>query len=192
MKAIAIFSNHIRGSIEFEQSDPKSPLIITFNLSGFKPFSVHAIHIHEFGDFSEGCKSLGSHFNPTNERHSHSEMGHAGDLINNFTTNRFGQFFYRYSTFRLSLTGPLSVLGRSVVIHKFPDDLGLQGITMGSSFLPYEALTTDELKYITKTLGYHDIPHDRNSMLSKLKKESITTGNASTRIAGAIIGLKSS
>lgn len=101
-----------------------------------------------------------------------------------------GRFQYEYSTFKLALHGPLSVLGRSVVVHKFQDDLGLEGIIRGNTFTSYDSMTTEQLKWIVGTLGYEDVSQDRSSLLGKLKKESKTTGNASTRLAGTIIGLK--
>lgn len=189
MKAIAVFEQSgISGTIIFEQHSAKSPLHITFDLKGFQPLTTHAIHIHEYGDLSQGCKSLGAHFNPTGKPHFHSEMGHAGDLFNNFVTDRFGRFYYEYCTFKIALRGQLSIVGRSVVIHKYPDDYGLQGIINDSSFIPYKQMSTEQLEDICKTLNY-DVPLNRPSMIRKLCQESVTTGNASTRIAGAVIGL---
>lgn len=192
MKAIALFNeqNGIKGYVSFEQQSSKTPLKIVFDLKGFQPHSTHAIHIHEYGDLSEGCKSLGAHFNPTNTVHFHSEQGHAGDLFNNFITDRYGNFYYEYCTSKLALMGKLSVLGRSVVIHQFPDDYGLEGIISNSQvFTPYVQMTNRELEDLCNKLGYKDIHMNRMSMLNKLLTESNTTGNASTRIAGAIIGL---
>lgn len=189
MKAIAFFdprvNNGISGAVHFTQSG--SMLEIFFSLKGFDPFSVHAIHIHEFGDLTEGCKSLGAHFNPTNCVHSHSQKGHAGDLFNNFQTDSEGKFIYCFKTNQLALYGNLNVIGRSVVIHKFVDDLGLSGKYDDQGvFTYYEKMSEDELVKLSKILGYPT--KSRNEMIEKLNKESVTTGNASTRIACGIIG----
>lgn len=185
MRAIAIFQNG-SGYIEFEQKTPTDLLTMNINLSGFKSYSTHAIHIHEFGDFSDGCKSLGGHFNPTNKRHSHSELGHAGDLFNNFVTDNNGQFIATFKTNKLSLyPNKLCIIGRSVVIHKFPDDYGITE--------SYHNMSAKQLLSICNKLGYEfNKKITRNVLLDKLTIESQTTGNASTRIDCAIIGLKKS
>ena len=48
-------------------------------------------------------------------------------------------------------------------------------------------MDVESLQKITKKLGYNLGP--RKSMIQKLENESITTGNASTRIACGIIGI---
>jgi Cu-Zn family superoxide dismutase len=189
MKAIAFFdprvNNGISGTVHFTQSG--STLEIFFSLKGFEPFSVHAVHIHEFGDLTEGCKSLGAHFNPTNRIHSHSQMGHAGDLFNNFQTDANGKFIYCFKTNQLALYGNTNIIGRSVVIHKFMDDLGLSGIyDEKGTFTYYENMSEEELIKLSKTLGYPI--KSKGEMIQRFKTESSTTGNASTRIACGIIG----
>ena len=192
MKAIAFFdprvNNGISGSVHFTQSG--SILEMFFSLKGFDPFSVHAIHIHEFGDLTEGCKSLGAHFNPTNCSHSHSQKGHAGDLFNNFQTDAEGKFIYCFKTNQLALYGNTNVIGRSVVIHKFTDDMGLYGrYEENGTFTYYEKMSEAELIKLSKMLGYP--VKSKSEMIEKLNKESVTTGNASTRIACGIIGYAS-
>lgn len=198
MKAIAFFDPRVNdgvyGSVFFEQPSVSSPVQIFFSLKGFEPFSVHAVHIHEFGDLTEGCKTLGTHFNPTNRQHSHSEQGHAGDLFNNFQADFQGRFLFKFTTNKLSLFhNSKCILGRSVVIHKFPDDLGLQGLfdETVKEFVSYENMTTEQLVQIASILGYVKFSErvDRKSIIEKLNSESVTTGNASTRIACAIIGI---
>jgi len=197
MKAIALFdprvNNGIRGLIQFDQAHSQYPVRITFQLSGFKPRSTHAIHIHEYGDLTEGCKSLGAHFNPTQRPHSHSEKGHAGDLFNNFQTDAQGNFYQQFSTDKISLfLNQRNILGRSVVIHQFQDDLGLKGITDSRGELVlYEHMTDEQLFRHAHRLGYtFNGQINRKRVLDKLVQESVTTGNASTRIACAIIALR--
>lgn len=89
-----------------------------------------ACHIHEFGDTSNGCESLGPHWNPHNTYHGYtfdtSRPCHAGDLIGNLQFDKNGRFDFFYKDPKLSLSNPLlSILGRSVVIHDGIDDLGL-------------------------------------------------------------------
>jgi Cu-Zn family superoxide dismutase len=99
---------------------------VSFNLYNFEKNVRHAIHIHEFGDTTDGCKSLGLHYNPENTTHGSFlypyNQRHAGDLINNFPTDNNGSFMYEYND--PSIKSIQSILGRSIVIHKGIDDLG--------------------------------------------------------------------
>ena len=125
MKAYCkIEDKNINGIITFEQFIGYSK--ITFKLSGFNPNKVHGIHIHEFSDLSNGCLSLGSHYNPYNKQHGniiiHHNDRHAGDLINNLVTDDGGNFNYSYND---PLVVVKDIINRSVVIHEGRDDLGL-------------------------------------------------------------------
>lgn len=124
MKAISILENH--GNVLFEQLCKKHTKV-TFTLYNFPKNSTHAIHIHEYGDTSDGCKSLGTHYNPKNKNHGTifdpERERHAGDLINNFYTDKNGKYTLSYVD-ELSVK---DILGRSVVVHEGQDDLGLGG-----------------------------------------------------------------
>lgn len=129
-EAIAVFNNNVKGRVIFHQCDVNNPVLVNFDLE-VSPKKTLAIHIHEFGDTTDGCKSLGGHWNPTNKQHGSIWLdisnSHAGDLINNLKSNSNGKFVYEYEDPRLSLKGNIeeSIIGRSVVIHKGVDDLGL-------------------------------------------------------------------
>lgn len=124
--AICLLTETIIGSVQFEQCENDYTLV-TFNLRG-PPNETHAIHIHEFGDLRDGCKSLGSHWNPTNENHgsffTDGVHHHAGDLINNITFDSNGLFQFSYTDVLIDVP---SIYGRSIVIHADEDDLGLGG-----------------------------------------------------------------
>ena len=127
MKAICIIPSH--GHVTFSQCCKKHKNVkVVFNLFNFAPHATHAIHIHEFGDLSDGCKSLGPHYNPTNETHGSIKFPvaprHAGDLINNFTTDDKGIFRHWYIDDKLSKVDFSDIYGRSIVIHDGIDDLG--------------------------------------------------------------------
>lgn len=122
--------NGIKGVVEFHQCSVYSPVTVRINLQGLG-MGTHAIHIHEFGDTRDGCKSLGAHFNPYRDTHGSRDYDmprHAGDLCNNITFNQSGIFKYMYNDDLLSLFSPegqnISIVGRSIVIHEHPDDLG--------------------------------------------------------------------
>lgn len=123
-----LVSEQVNGYVLFHQCSPSSVVTVQFLIRG-PPNQIHAIHIHEFGDLRKGCDSLGSHFNPTGETHGslmYNMPRHAGDLINNIVFRGDGIFEYQYDDDSISLYhGPRCILGRSIVIHEKPDDLGL-------------------------------------------------------------------
>jgi len=88
----------------------------------------HGFHIHEYGDLTEGCKSLCMHFNPLNETHGglHSKHRHLGDL-GNIYANQEGIATVDIFESQLRLDGLYSILGRSIVVHEKKDDLGRGG-----------------------------------------------------------------
>ena len=126
MEAICIIPSH--GYVLFSKCPNHKCVIVSFDLRNFSPRATHAIHIHEFGDLSDGCKSLGPHYNPTNETHGsinyQKKPRHAGDLINNFSTDNKGQFMFAYIDDKLSEVDFNDIYGRSIVIHDGIDDLG--------------------------------------------------------------------
>ena len=64
-----------------------------------------------------GCTSAGAHFNPHGKTHGapSDEERHVGDL-GNVTAGADGKAQINISDKMLSLTGPLSVIGRTVVV----------------------------------------------------------------------------
>jgi len=101
-----------------------SETIIRINITGLTP-GVHGFHIHEKGDLTNGCISCGPHFNPGNFSHAspNDTMRHVGDL-GNIEADANGTVVLTLNDTLVQLSGPFSVLGRSVVVHALPDDLG--------------------------------------------------------------------
>lgn len=178
MNAVAVLPNH--GYILF--SPMKKACLVSFHLSGFEPFSTHAIHIHEYGDLRDGCTSLGGHFNPDKKPHGNllSKDRHAGDLINNFSTNEKGVFEFQYIDKSISVS---EMIGRSIVIHRFMDDLGLKGMFN----IPYHAMRDHTLWMLCKQRNYTNV-RTKKERIAKLEAESLITGNAGSRIVCAVIG----
>ena len=132
--SIAIFNNlKVQGEIQFHQCKNHSDTMVRFTLYGMVPNQVHGCHIHQYGDESEGCESLGPHWNPLGREHGSIFIdindSHAGDLLNNITSDQNGEFNYEYRDPRIQLCGNIneSIIGRSVVIHGGVDDLGQGG-----------------------------------------------------------------
>ena len=120
---------NLHGIVTFHQCSAKpSTTRIHFEFTGLKPNAIHAIHIHEYGDLRKGCDSLGGHWNPYHTTHGSilypKRPRHAGDLINNIVADENGSFYYEYDDPLITLKGKENIIGRSVVVHEHPDDLG--------------------------------------------------------------------
>ncbi|XP_068134261.1 extracellular superoxide dismutase [Cu-Zn] [Hyperolius riggenbachi] len=112
---------NITGDVLFKQCYPDGKLEAHFCIRGFPTSpngSLRAIHIHTYGDLSNGCDSTGGHYNPNSVNHPN----HPGDFGNFQVKN--GNIQQHLHNLQANLFGPLSVIGRSVVVHKLADDLG--------------------------------------------------------------------
>lgn len=91
---------------------------VTGEVTGLKP-GTHGFHIHQFGDYTSGCVSAGSHFNPSGKQHGGptDEDRHAGDL-GNIEAGADGKATIDIVDNQIPLEGPNSILGRSVVVSE--------------------------------------------------------------------------
>ncbi|XP_074570553.1 superoxide dismutase [Cu-Zn]-like [Curcuma longa] len=144
VKAVAVLgsSEGVKGTIYFTQ-ERDGPTTVTGSISGLKP-GLHGFHVHALGDTTNGCLSTGPHFNPAGKEHGAPEDAcrHAGDLGNvtagegvfaNRLNHYCGPNCVRYSDCsiywckQIPLSGPNSIVGRAVIVHADPDDLGKGG-----------------------------------------------------------------
>ena len=210
MKGVAylnpIVCNGVAGTLLF--TDVSGGTEVRVRLEGMAPYAVHALHIHEFGDLTKGCKSCGGHYNPDNTTHGSylfpDKPRHAGDLRNNVVADRDGKVCEKFTTrlFRVN-----EVIGRSVVLHRLPDDLGSGGLfldpaTAPDGFVPYKKLLQEAQKDPTSSQGkrlgemiaerypnfYAKNARDPLALYHKLMSESKKTGNAGSRMGCAVIG----
>ena len=114
-------SDTVKGTILFIQA-PGTETLIKGTVTGLEP-GDHGFHIHEFGDMSKGCESMGAHYNPDGDDHGNEDSGHVGDLGNINAGDDGVATVYKVSK-RIDLMGDRSVVGRGIVVHKDPDDLG--------------------------------------------------------------------
>ncbi|MBN3290948.1 SODC dismutase, partial [Polypterus senegalus] len=100
------------------------PVKVTGKITGLCP-GDHGFHVHEFGDNTNGCVSAGPHYNPFNKTHGAREDDnrHVGDL-GNVTANETGIAEFELNDNIITLSGPYSIIGRTMVIHEKEDDLG--------------------------------------------------------------------
>ncbi|XP_016148713.1 extracellular superoxide dismutase [Cu-Zn]-like isoform X1 [Sinocyclocheilus grahami] len=111
----------IFGRVLFKQVFPNGTLAVKINLHGLPADDqqVRAIHIHQYGDLSQGCVTAGPHYNPREVDHP----GHPGDLGNFVSEQGVIRRFQMLP--EAKLFGGQSVLGRAVVVHEKEDDLGM-------------------------------------------------------------------
>jgi len=128
MKAVCVLTGEkVKGTVFFTQENEDSPVVVTGEINSLSK-GLHGFHIHEFGDNTNGCISAGAHFNPHGKEHGapEDENRHVGDL-GNVEAGDDGIAKVNITDKLLSLTGPLSIIGRSAVVHADPDDLGKGG-----------------------------------------------------------------
>ncbi|XP_040274958.1 extracellular superoxide dismutase [Cu-Zn]-like [Bufo bufo] len=111
----------ITGLVMLKQTYPNGKLEAYFTIQGFplnSNGSNRAIHIHSFGDVSNGCESTGPHYNPFSVNHPM----HPGDF-GNFEVQD-GKIKKHLTNLEATFFGPYSVFGKAIVVHKMADDLG--------------------------------------------------------------------
>jgi Cu-Zn family superoxide dismutase len=126
MIAIAVFDGKIKGTVRFTEIYEQNTVKIEVELTGLKKNAKHGFHVHEAGDLTDKCESLCAHFNPYGKPHgSPSDKDrHVGDLGNLYTDEN-GRVSHIFYDSMIKLRGKKSnILGRGLIIHADPDDLG--------------------------------------------------------------------
>ncbi|CAF2170353.1 unnamed protein product [Rotaria magnacalcarata] len=96
-------SEQVYGHVDFAQ-EKDGTVTVSGEVKNISTAQKHGFHIHEFGDTTNGCTSVDN-----NEHASpQDKLRHVGDLV-------------------IKLTGPTSIIGRSIVVHEKEDDLGRGG-----------------------------------------------------------------
>ncbi|KAG8478882.1 hypothetical protein CXB51_028728 [Gossypium anomalum] len=128
LKAVALITGdtNVGGFIHFTQI-PNGITHVQGKITGLSP-GLHGFHIHALGDTTNGCNSTGPHFNPLKKDHGAPSDGerHAGDL-GNIIAGADGVAEVSIKDWQIPLSGQHSILGRAVVVHADPDDLGKGG-----------------------------------------------------------------
>jgi Cu/Zn superoxide dismutase len=123
MEGVAVFDTMVKGTVVFTEGSAGTVVKAIFSQL---PPGQHGFHIHTNGDLrEEGCMGACAHFHkgpPCNHGGPPGSKGerHTGDLGNVSQTN----FLYRYVLKNVSVK---ELLGRTVIVHADPDDLGLGG-----------------------------------------------------------------
>ena len=121
---------NIKGIIDLYEDLQNNQVIIKGQLKSNKfKNSYHGFHVHEAGDLSDSCMGACAHFNPYNKNHGgpNSYERHVGDLGNIYFDKKGVASINMKDTY-VKLRGTKSnVIGRSLIIHEDPDDLGMGG-----------------------------------------------------------------
>jgi len=130
----ATSSSFVVGTITFTQKVGESKVLIEGKLQLEANFPGVAnltlgFHIHQTSNFTGGCASTGSHYNPENKTHGgpFDATRHVGDLGNVNFTVADKTATVSFSDSVISLVGRQTIVGRSLVIHLGTDDLGRGG-----------------------------------------------------------------
>ena len=62
IEGIAVFQGKVSGIVKF--TDLGNKVAIDVSIKGLKKNAKHGFHVHEYGDMSEQCTSMCSHFTP--------------------------------------------------------------------------------------------------------------------------------
>jgi Cu-Zn family superoxide dismutase len=117
--------NDVRGTVTFTQVNQGVKIVA--ELEGLKP-GKHGFHIHEHGSCGgKEAAEAGSHYNPTHSEHGSPDRStrHIGDL-GNLIADENGHAHYERIDRAIKLTGPDSIIGRTVIVHADEDDLVTQ------------------------------------------------------------------
>lgn len=115
-----------QGKVRFVQQG--DAVRVTGRISGLRPGQEHGFHVHEGADCSGDGLGTKGHFNPQGASHGQhgSAAHHAGDLPS-LKANAAGVAEFDVLVRQLTVAaGPLSVVGRGLIVHRDPDDFTTQ------------------------------------------------------------------
>jgi len=152
LKAIA--DSGVTGKTTFKAT-ADGKVLVEATIAGLTP-GKHGFHVHEWGDCSapDGT-SAGGHFNP--DSHEHGSPGvaaHPGDL-GNLVADANGRATLSLVLEQVTLdAGPLSLVGRGLIVHADPDDLMSQPVGKAGARIACAVITNDtgETKPVLKAI----------------------------------------
>lgn len=110
----------VRGTVHF-RADEAGGVTVQADVSGLTP-GAHAYHVHEYGDCTaEDATSAGPHY-PFVPLGEDAEPEFITGNLGEIEAEEDGSGTARRSIPILELAGPQGVLGRSVVLHRQPND----------------------------------------------------------------------
>lgn len=121
----------VAGTIFFKQLAGSDSVNVNGTITGLAK-GLHGFHIHTYGVVGGECGAAEGHYNPNGFNHAapSAPQRHVGDLGNIMSVEdgtATGTAVVDITDEVINLYGDRSIMGRSVVIHKGEDDLGLGG-----------------------------------------------------------------
>lgn len=128
-KAVCVLhsnKDNISGTIHFTET--KKGVQIKYDIRGLKDGN-HGFHVHEYGDLTDGCTSSCAHFNPYGLTHGGTKdiIRHVGDLGNIHSRKGISKGSMNDKIISLDPSHVCNIIGRALVVHEDPDDLGRGG-----------------------------------------------------------------
>jgi superoxide dismutase, Cu-Zn family len=128
-RAIAVLTptegSQVTGAARFVQEG--NQVKITVNVQGLEPNSIHAWHIHEYGNISGADgQATGGHYNPAEHPHAFPPKvnRHAGDL-GNLKADANGVVDDEITVDNVTVNGEQNpIVGRGLIVHTESDDGG--------------------------------------------------------------------
>lgn len=118
---VGFTTGDVRGVVRF--TEVEQDCVVDGTIDGLQP-GAHGIHIYSSGDLSQGCNSIGDHYNPFNAPHGGPSddvtKRHVGDL-GNIEADSNGRAAFRIIDKHIKL---VDVIGRSFGVTAQADDLG--------------------------------------------------------------------
>lgn len=116
-----------QGTVTFMQQ--ANGVLVSGRISGLRPNQEHGFHVHEAADCSGDGMATKGHFNPDGAphgKHGAQAAHHSGDLPA-LKANSNGVAEFSFLAAKLTVgSGPASVLGRGLIVHRDPDDYTTQ------------------------------------------------------------------
>jgi len=115
-----------QGTVRFVQMS--DGVMVSGRITGLRPGKEHGFHVHEAADCSGDAMGTKGHFNPDGSPHGKLNMGshHAGDLPALVAdANGVAEFNTKVAKLTVA-SGPGSVVGRGLIVHRDPDDYTTQ------------------------------------------------------------------
>lgn len=118
--------SQVSGTVRFAQHGDH--VMVNVDVSGLQPGREHGFHIHDKGDCSApDALSAGGHFNPTGKPHGAQDADHHGGDMPALKADAAGRAVAHFHLTGVTLAdGPTSIVGRSLIVHKDPDDYKTQ------------------------------------------------------------------
>ena len=117
----------VAGTVQLRERDGRVHARV--ELTGLAANSVHGFHVHDKGDCSApDAASAGGHFNPGATAHGEAgaAVHHAGDMPS-LRADASGRVRADFDLSGVTLAaGPTSIIGRSLIVHRDPDDYTTQ------------------------------------------------------------------